>query len=227
MDQIKKWMIVDGALIVSLVFVWFLRRLTVANVVDYLSSWIVLAFIVTFILLFWVACIIIWKVIGFVVRKLCKNKNLFVKVPRAELFVISLILVIFYGMTNTCMCGSRSKARDARRMSDMRQIVLAQEAYFDKAGKYYQAESMPTLIPVALSADVNSFTLPLDPESGKYYWIDNTADGTKFCTFATLENINTGAVGCRSGCKYYTASQSGNFFKPGKPEDLSDCISGN
>ena len=39
-------------------------------------------------------------------------------------------------MTNVNMCGARSKARDAKRMSDMRQIKAAQETYYQKHSRY-------------------------------------------------------------------------------------------
>jgi type II secretory pathway pseudopilin PulG len=61
-------------------------------------------------------------------RKTSKNFSI--------LFLVLLIIGIFLGMVLVSGCGARSNARDARRMSDLRQIKAAQETYYQKYTRY-------------------------------------------------------------------------------------------
>jgi hypothetical protein len=61
------------------------------------------------------------------------------------IFIITFIIsFLWFGMTNVTMCGSRLKARDARRISDMRQIKAAQETYYQKYSRF--ANTQETLV---------------------------------------------------------------------------------
>jgi prepilin-type N-terminal cleavage/methylation domain-containing protein len=142
-----------------------------------------------------------------------------------ELLVVIAIIGILAGMVLVSMSGARSKARDARRLSDMRQLVSAQEMYYGEHDEYYTSATYPTAIGTYLSAT------PSDPSgtTTPYETIDNTGNADMFCYYATLENENTTANGCTGagGCPYYTASEGGNFYKTAVPGDLGpaagDC----
>jgi len=127
-----------------------------------------------------------------------------------ELLVVIAIIGILAGMVLVSMSGARSKARDARRLSDMRQLVSAQEMYYGEHDVYFSSAAYPDAIGTYLSAT------PSDPSGGDYGTVDNTGDTAKFCYYATLENANTTANGCTTagaGCGFYTASEGGNFYK--------------
>jgi len=62
-----------------------------------------------------------------------KNKNGFTLI---ELLVIISIIGFLASAALVAFNSARMKARDARRQSDMRQIVAALELYYDKYGKY-------------------------------------------------------------------------------------------
>jgi len=53
-----------------------------------------------------------------------------------ELLIVIAIIGILSSVVVVSMGNTRAKARDARRMSDMRQILLALELYYDSYGKY-------------------------------------------------------------------------------------------
>jgi len=128
------------------------------------------------------------------------------------LFILSIGVISFYILI--CVSPffgsgeSRDKARDARRMSDMRQIVSAQEMYYGDASKY--ATSAGADIPVVgpyLSVR------PEDPQEPNrhYVWLANDwifgeacKEGGFFCAYATLE--------IKGNCKktrYFAASENG------------------
>ena len=105
-----------------------------------------------------------------------------------ELLVVIAIIGILASIVLVSLGGARSKARDARRQSDIRQISIAMEMYYDdNDSAYLTSATMPTVIGTYLNP------LPLDPGSGTpaYGWIDNSATGCNddqhYCTYATLE----------------------------------------
>lgn len=104
-----------------------------------------------------------------------------------ELLVVIAIIGILSSIVLVSLGGARGKARDARRVSDIRQISTAMELYYDDGAAYLTSATMPTAIGTYLDP------VPLDPGTGTpaYGWIDNSATGCdddqKFCTYATLE----------------------------------------
>jgi len=148
-----------------------------------------------------------------------------------ELLVVIAIIGILAGMVLVSMSGARGKARDARRLSDMRQLISAEEMYYGNNDQY-----MPQASATApLSIGTYLTTVPKDPGSGgaAYTTFANsgavTQNGTAFqpnqwfCFYATLENANTTASGCTSSntCTYYTATQSGNFYLHSAPSNAN------
>lgn len=143
-----------------------------------------------------------------------------------ELLVVIAIIGILAGMVLVSMGGARAKARDARRMADMRQMVSAQEMYYGDADQYFLSSSMPTAIGTYLNP------VPSDPGGGNavactetepaftYCTLDNTGTGNsqKFCYYSRLEQNAT--------TPYFTGSHGGNFKKAAKPSTLDDCASG-
>ena len=150
-----------------------------------------------------------------------------------ELLVVIAIIGILAGMVLVSMSGARGKARDARRLSDMRQLISAEEMYYGDNDQYLPQASATT--PGSIGTYLT--TVPKDPGSGgaAYTTFANsgavTQNGTAFqpnqwfCFYATLENKNTTASGCGSGanaCGFYTATQSGNFYMKSTPT-ITNC----
>ncbi len=160
-------------------------------------------------------------------QKTARN-NLFL-----ALFGTFLLFLIFFVFLSPFLGvgGGRSKPRDARRLSDMRQLALAQEMFFNENGRYFTCNAAsgdcggaennyPSTIGNYLT------TTPSDPmgSATPYFGIDNVQRPDAFCYYATLENINKIEPGCDNGCGFYSATAAGNFYLKQRPILFDDCI---
>lgn len=101
-----------------------------------------------------------------------------------ELLVVIAIIGILASIVMVSMSGARAKARDAVRQSDIRQIGSAMELYYSDGEAYLTSATLPAAIGTYMTS------LPSDPGSNTYGWIDNNTvlDDQNFCVFAELED---------------------------------------
>lgn len=99
-----------------------------------------------------------------------------------ELLVVIAIIGILSTMVLVSLGGARGKARDARRESDIRQIVLGMELAYSDDERYPQATEAPNTI--QSSRRVYLDPVPRDPGPGlpKYIWRDNTLGAVTNCS---------------------------------------------
>jgi len=80
---------------------------------------------------------------------------------------------------------ARAKARDARRIEDLRQISVVMILYYEDKGKYPSSINTLTSEPYLL-------VIPTDPGDGScpgsYKWISNLQNPQKYCIYACLES---------------------------------------
>ncbi|HRY52536.1 MAG TPA: prepilin-type N-terminal cleavage/methylation domain-containing protein [Candidatus Portnoybacteria bacterium] len=116
-----------------------------------------------------------------------------------ELLVVISIIGILATIVMVSLNTARAKARDARRISDIRQVQLALQMYYDASGSYPAALS--TLTPTYLSA------VPLDPDGTNSYQYCVSATkgyhlGTKVAGLEALPNtaLNSDADAAAADC---------------------------
>ena len=114
-----------------------------------------------------------------------------------ELLVVIAIIGILATIVLVSLNTARAKARDARRSSDLHQISLAMEMYYDSQTPATYPAALPdaaTLIPAAsalLSPYMNP--VPLDPSNSagppdlRYYWTDTGSPTTRYCAWSRME----------------------------------------
>lgn len=99
-----------------------------------------------------------------------------------ELLVVIAIIGILATIVLVSLNTARQKARDARRQSDIRQIGLAMEMYYDDNNSaYWTGTTAPTTLGTFMT------TVPEDPQGGAYAWVDNSLNDQAYLICATLE----------------------------------------
>ena len=117
-----------------------------------------------------------------------------------ELLVVITIIAILAGLIFANIFSSRSKARDAKRISDINQIQLALEQFFDKCQAYPTALSTTGSVTTGY-CNTNNVTLgnfisvlPTDPVTKAIYdYHTNPTNYLDYVLHASLENPN-GAI---------------------------------
>lgn len=113
-----------------------------------------------------------------------------------ELMIVVAIISILTGIIVTSLTSSKSKSRDAQRVSDINQIQLALEQYFDRCGQYpADIYSTASCFSGATSVGFNDYiaVVPHDPSDKtlKYgYAVNDASTPTDYVLHATLENPN-------------------------------------
>ncbi|TSC67031.1 MAG: general secretion pathway protein G, partial [Parcubacteria group bacterium Gr01-1014_72] len=86
-----------------------------------------------------------------------------------ELLVVIAIIGILSSVVLASLNSTRTRARDARRVADIKQIQVALELYFDTNGEY------PDTV-LALVAPGHIATEPRDPSTAASYPYNNFSD---------------------------------------------------
>lgn len=103
-----------------------------------------------------------------------------------ELLVVIAIIGILSSVVLASLNSAREKGRDARRISDLKQLQLALELCYDAGnactgGGVEYPDSLATLATNGFIASV-----PVDPQTGSSYGYDNLlSDGTTGCSVAS------------------------------------------
>jgi type II secretory pathway pseudopilin PulG len=106
--------------------------------------------------------------------------------------IIGILTAVVFGS----VYSSRSKARDAKRISDIAQIQLALEQYFDKCRQYPSSLGLGSnncITGVAVTFVNYIAVMPRDPSTGVNYDYKTDANKLDYVLHATLEN-NSDAI---------------------------------
>jgi len=95
-----------------------------------------------------------------------------------ELLVVIAIIGILSSVVLASLNGARRKGRDARRISDIKQIQLALEMYYDSNSSEYP-DSTSSLAPSYISS------VPDDPQTGDAYAYDNLTSAGAACSVSS------------------------------------------
>lgn len=114
------------------------------------------------------------------------------------------IIGVLAGMVLVSMTGSRAKARDARRLSDFREIAPAQEAAMNDSSIYSNGATQVYIPAIKNSIGYQYLARMNDPVNNsiyQYIWVGNNAAcggmaaGTYFCAIAKMETNGPCAAG--------------------------------
>ena len=137
-----------------------------------------------------------------------------------ELLVVIAIIGILASIVLVSLGSARQKARDAKRQSDIRQISLAQEMYYDSYTAYATNSVDGRIDTIAIGSYLDP--VPTDPgggsdacnntKDGAYCGLDNTGTTSEYCIYAVLE-----------GGDYFIASEKGTYTSGAAATDLDGC----
>jgi len=137
-----------------------------------------------------------------------------------ELLVVIAIIGILATIVLVSLNTARQKARDARRASDIRQVGLALEMYYDSQSPVaYPTAAVSTVgIPATVKTALANYMaiVPDDPLGATrgYAWLGNVGDTARYCIYAQEETDNT---------KYFLASNSASGRRNAVPT-LATCV---
>ncbi len=96
-----------------------------------------------------------------------------------ELLVVIAIIGILSAVVLTSLNSSRQKARDTKKVSDVKQVALAYELHRDQTSGAFDTST------AALTS--------LNPFPSDVTVVANTSNADSFCVYATLEETSSGA----------------------------------
>lgn len=103
-----------------------------------------------------------------------------------ELLVVIAIIGILSSVVLASLNSARRKGRDARRISDVKQIQLALELYYDSSGtNEYPEEAAGNIAPAAALEPTYISKVPLDPQTGAGYSYNNLSSANAACAAAS------------------------------------------
>ena len=120
-----------------------------------------------------------------------------------ELLVVIAIIGILASIVMVSLNNARGKARDVKRVGDMRQMRLALAAYYDDHQSYPPGDNNAatcdswTVLEAKLVTGDTAYIggLPVDPGGGSVaYKYDNQGDSQKYVLVADLENVEHAAL---------------------------------
>lgn len=101
-----------------------------------------------------------------------------------ELLVVIAIIGILSSVVLASLNSARQKGRDARRISDMKQLQLALELSYDLNSSEYPDEGASDTLPSSLVSQGFIGSIPADPQGGAYQY-NNLTSSNGACTVAT------------------------------------------
>lgn len=119
-----------------------------------------------------------------------------------ELLIVVAVIGILASVVLVGLGPIQKQGRDARRISDLRQIQNGLELYYNKNGFYPNASWGALNSSILTGAGIGVSNVPSDPTQSKSYYY--SSDGTTYCLGAQLEDLNNPnwkrSVGCNNSC---------------------------
>jgi prepilin-type N-terminal cleavage/methylation domain-containing protein len=104
-----------------------------------------------------------------------------------EMLIVIAIIGILSSILLVGLGAFRGRGRDARRISDLRQVQNALELYFNQTGTYPATSDWNSLRTTLVGANIGISTISGDPTTGRSYGYCSP-DGTEYVLGAVLED---------------------------------------
>jgi prepilin-type N-terminal cleavage/methylation domain-containing protein len=107
-----------------------------------------------------------------------------------ELLVSISIIGILTALASVAYSGAQKKARDARRLEDVKLIQTAAEQYYSQSPTYIYPASAGTWVSGSGSTVLSAF--PRDPKTKVIYTYTPGAANSSYVVYAQMEDISNG-----------------------------------
>lgn len=112
-----------------------------------------------------------------------------------EILIVVAIIGILASVVLVGLGPVQRRGRDARRISDLRQVQTGLELYYGKDGVYPLTQAdWKTFSGILTSAPIGVSSVPIDPSSGQSYVYTADTSGTKYVLEAHLEDGTNPAI---------------------------------
>ncbi len=110
-----------------------------------------------------------------------------------EILIVVAIIAILASVVLIGLGPLQRQGRDARRISDLKQVQTGLELYYNKEGQYPPSTGnwATDIITALKAADIGISNVPADPSSGKNY--NYWSDSTSYVLGAELDDPNHSA----------------------------------
>lgn len=119
--------------------------------------------------------------------------------------IIGVMTAIIFGSTAL----SRTKARDARRASDIAQVQLALALYFDVNRAYPSGNDMSALNILVTQKYLPA--IPIDPQQGRAYEYMSSNMNANYCFGVQFEGTPPSELQTSSSCTSKTTGSTANY----------------
>ena len=151
-----------------------------------------------------------------------------------EMLVVIAIIAILTGIIISGLVGSRAKARDAKRASDLSQIALALEQYFDRCDQYpanITASNLTTIntgcpsSPSQVSLANFISKIPTDPSTNASYgYVTNGTPPSDFVLYTTFETTNSVMSQSAPNSSWFSTITCANVSTSPSSNDYNYCV---
>ncbi len=129
-----------------------------------------------------------------------------------ELLVVIAIIGLLASVVTTSLSSARAKARDARRLSDMKQLKTGLDIYFDTGKGYPSTTTFNSAVGTMLKCGgVDAVTIPSDPLPSYTYTYLAAGGPVSGCGASDLGLTYTISFILEKTSLTYTMNQEGNF----------------
>jgi len=129
-----------------------------------------------------------------------------------EMLIVIAIIGILAGGVLVGLGPATKGGRDARRLSDLRQVQNGLELYYNKNQRYPAATNWAALQTALTGASIGVSNVPKDPNSAVTYYYATDTNGTNYVMGAILEDAGGNAL---SSSWSGTPPQGGGMTFPG------------
>jgi prepilin-type N-terminal cleavage/methylation domain-containing protein len=112
-----------------------------------------------------------------------------------EILIVVAIIAILASVVLVGLGPTQAQGRDARRVSDLREVQTALELYYNKNGSYPGDTTWAALTTDLTAASIGVSQIPNDPSSGATYYYSPTSGGQDYILGAKLETNSSAFQG--------------------------------